>query len=180
MCRLFKLHRWKHPAHNREQRSCHIQSEGSIKRPPVCPCIAGIGEHISLRAERHLWKTDYCDAGTFFIGNEPCTDQTVSYKVPGHKGEWQNRGISGKNKSCRGRRDHCLCDRQSGKTKQWGFFCTGVQKNFRNHRKNNKKSYFPDRNRYGKCADAHDGSSRKNPGSRLHFWSRTAAKDNKK
>ena len=127
---FLNFHRWKHPAHNREQRPCHIQSEGSIKRPPVCPCIAGIGEHISLRAERHLWKTDYCDAGTFFIGNEPCTDQTVSYKVPGHKGEWQNRGISGKNKSSRGGRNHCLCDRQSGKTKQWGFFCTGVQKNF--------------------------------------------------
>ena len=60
-----------------------------------------------------------------------------------------------------------------------GILFTGVQKNFRNHGKNNKKSDLPDRNRYGKCADAHDGSSRKNPGSRLHFWSRTAATDNK-
>ena len=74
---LLKLHRWKHPAHDRKQRSCHVQSEGSVKRPSVCPCIAGIGEHISLRAERHLWKTDHCDAGSFFIGDEPRTDQTV-------------------------------------------------------------------------------------------------------
>ena len=37
-----------HPAHDREQRSCHIQSEGSVKRPPVCPCIAGIGEPLAV------------------------------------------------------------------------------------------------------------------------------------
>ena len=62
----------------------------------------------------------------------------------------EKNGICGKNKSSRGGRNHCLCDRQSRKTKQWGFFCTGVQKNFRNHGKNNKKPDRPHRNRYGK------------------------------
>lgn len=135
-------------------------------------------ESISLCEQNGICGKQIIAMVTFFIGNEPCIDQTVSYKVPGHKGEWQNRWISGKIKAA-GAEGITACVIGNPEKQNSGDTFTQVCRKISKITGKTIKTRSPSSEPVWEMSRRSRWKRQKNPGSRLHFRSRTAAKDHK-